>query len=56
MPSSPLILPLESCTDPALAGEKAAGLARLIAQGFRVPPGLCVTTQAYRDMLQAGGG
>ena len=55
MPSSPLILPLESCTDPALAGEKAAGLARLIAQGFRVPPGLCVTTQAYRDMLQAGG-
>jgi rifampicin phosphotransferase len=27
----------------------------LIAKGFRVPPGLCVTTQAYRDVLQAGG-
>lgn len=46
---------MESCTDPALAGGKAAGLARLIAQGFRVPPGLCVTTQAYRDTLQASG-
>lgn len=55
MQSSPLTLPLESCTDPALAGGKAAGLARLIAQGFLVPPGLCVTTQAYRDTLQAGG-
>ena len=50
-----MILPLESCTDPALAGGKAAGLARLIAQGFRVPPGLCVTTHAYRQSLQAGG-
>jgi phosphohistidine swiveling domain-containing protein len=46
---------LESCSDPALAGGKAAGLALLIAKGFRVPPGLCVTTQAYRDTLQAGG-
>ncbi|MEO5954784.1 MAG: PEP/pyruvate-binding domain-containing protein, partial [Nitrospiraceae bacterium] len=46
---------MESCTDPALAGGKAAGLARLIAQGFRVPPGLCVTTHAYRQSLQAGG-
>ena len=50
-----MIVPLESCTDPALVGGKAAGLARLIAQGFRVPPGLCITTQAYRDTLQAGG-
>jgi len=53
--SSSLVVPLESCTDPALAGGKAAGLARLIAKGFRVPPGLCLTTQAYRDTLQAGG-
>ena len=53
--SAPLIVPLESCTDPALVGGKAAGLARLIAKGFRVPPGLCVTTQVYRDALHAGG-
>ena len=53
--SSPLVVPLESCSDPALAGGKAAGLARLIAKGFRVPPGLCVTTQAYRETLEAGG-
>ena len=53
--TSPLVLPLESCTDAALVGGKAAGLARLIAKGFRVPPGLCVTTQAYHDALQAGG-
>ena len=53
--SSPLVVPLESCTDPALAGGKAVGLARLMAKGFRVPPGLCVTTQAYRDTLRAGG-
>ncbi len=48
-----LIVPLISCTDPALAGGKAVGLARLMAKGFRVPPGFCVTAQVYRDMLQA---
>ena len=26
-----------------------------MAKGFRVPPGFCVTTQVYRDTLQAGG-
>lgn len=52
---SPLVVPLESCIVPALAGGKAAGLARLMEKGFRVPPGFCVTTQAYRDTLQAGG-
>ncbi len=50
-----LIVPLISCTDPALVGGKAVGLARLMAKGFRVPPGFCVTTQVYRDTLQAGG-
>ena len=53
--SSPLVVPLKSCSDPALAGGKAAGLARLMAKGFRVPPGFCVTTQVYRDTLQSGG-
>ncbi|GID95637.1 phosphoenolpyruvate synthase [Amorphoplanes digitatis] len=33
---------------PALVGGKAAGLAELIRQGERVPPGFCVTTEAYR--------
>ncbi|MEO6306586.1 MAG: PEP/pyruvate-binding domain-containing protein [Nitrospiraceae bacterium] len=53
--SSRLVVPLESCSDPVLAGGKAAGLARLMETGFRIPPGLCVTTQLYRDTLQAGG-
>src|SRR6185295_6538193 len=51
----PMIMQLESCSDSAVAGGKAAGLARLMAKGFRVPPGFCVTTQVYRDTLQAGG-
>ena len=53
--ASSLVMPLESSTDPALVGGKAAGLARLIRKGFRVPPGLCLTTQVYRDTLRAGG-
>ncbi|HEY6972830.1 MAG TPA: PEP/pyruvate-binding domain-containing protein, partial [Nitrospiraceae bacterium] len=51
----PLLLSLAACTDPALVGGKTAGLARLIAHGFRVPPGLCVTTEAYQSSLQAQG-
>ena len=31
-----------------LVGGKAAGLGELIQQGERVPPGFCVTTEAYR--------
>lgn len=46
------VLPLADCTDPQLVGGKAAGLARLLAAGFAVPPGICVTTEAYRDALQ----
>lgn len=51
----PLFLPLAACTDSSLVGGKAMGLARLIAAGFRVPPGLCVTTTAYRQFLDAAG-
>jgi pyruvate,water dikinase len=50
-----LVLPLESCDDPTLVGGKGAGLGRLIQSGFHVPPGLCVTIQAYRESLRAGG-
>lgn len=53
--SSPLLVPLALCSDRALAGGKAVGLAQLLRKGFRVPPGLCLTTRAYRDTLRAGG-
>ncbi|WP_244945086.1 PEP/pyruvate-binding domain-containing protein [Couchioplanes caeruleus] len=39
----------EACADHGeLVGGKAAGLGRLIRHGERVPPGFCVTTEAYR--------
>ncbi|HEX2054982.1 MAG TPA: PEP/pyruvate-binding domain-containing protein, partial [Nitrospiraceae bacterium] len=38
---------LETCLDPTIAGRKGAGLARLLQAGFAVPPGCCVTTEAY---------
>ena len=51
----PFLLPLESCTNPALAGGKAVGLQRLIHAGFRVPSGFCLTTAAYHDTLREAG-
>jgi rifampicin phosphotransferase len=51
----PLLLPLVSCTQPSLVGGKALGLARLLAGGFPVPSGLCVTTEAYRHALRVSG-
>ncbi|HEX7765138.1 MAG TPA: PEP/pyruvate-binding domain-containing protein [Nitrospira sp.] len=50
--SPPLVLLLDACTDRFLAGGKAAGLARLLAEGFPVPPGLCLTVEAYRQFLR----
>ncbi|RPJ20195.1 MAG: pyruvate, water dikinase, partial [Planctomycetaceae bacterium] len=49
----PLLLPLAACTQPSLVGGKAAGLARLLAGGFPVPSGFCVTTEAYDHALRA---
>lgn len=48
--SAPLVLDLSGCTaDRAdLVGGKSIGLARLLADGFNVPPGFAVTTAAYR--------
>ncbi len=46
------VIPVEGCTDRLLAGGKAWGLARLLAEGYPVPPGVCVTTKAYRWFLQ----
>lgn len=51
----PLLLPLAACTQPSLVGGKAVGLARLLAGGFPVPSGFCVTTKAYDLALRAPG-
>ncbi|TKB52434.1 MAG: hypothetical protein E8D50_11445 [Nitrospira sp.] len=51
----PLLLPLAACTQPSLVGGKALGLARLLAGGFPVPAGLCITTEAYEHALRAPG-
>ena len=51
----PLFLPLAACTQPSLVGGKAVGLARLLAGGFSVPSGFCVTTEAYDHALRAPG-
>ena len=48
----PLLLPLAACTQPSLVGGKAVGLARLLAEGFTVPSGFCVTTEAYDHALR----
>ncbi|MEK6670467.1 MAG: PEP/pyruvate-binding domain-containing protein [Nitrospirota bacterium] len=51
----PLLLPLAACTQPSLVGGKALGLARLLAGGFPVPAGLCITTEAYEHALRTPG-
>ena len=51
----PLILPLLQCTDLHLVGGKAYGLARLVAAGFPVPPGICLTAECYRQALTTCG-
>src|ERR1700722_17037243 len=42
-----------AATVPAVGG-KGASLARLARAGLRVPPGFCVTTQAYLDFVARG--
>jgi rifampicin phosphotransferase len=51
----PLFVSLAACTQPPLVGGKAVGLARLLAGGFPVPSGFCVTTEAYDQALRASG-
>jgi phosphohistidine swiveling domain-containing protein len=50
-----LLLPLAACTQPSLVGGKALGLARLLAGGFPVPSGFCITTEAYDGALRVPG-
>ena len=52
---APLVPPLAQCHDASLAGGKAAGLARVLKAGLKVPPGCCLTTCAYRTALEAVG-
>ncbi len=51
----PVILPLAECHDIHLTGGKAVGLAQLIAGGFSVPSGVCVTAEAHTQCLRASG-
>src|SRR5262249_13068069 len=51
----PLLLPLADCTQLSLVGGKAIGLARLLAGGFPVPSGFCVTTEAYDHAFRTSG-
>jgi phosphoenolpyruvate synthase/pyruvate phosphate dikinase len=55
MASENFLIPLASCSDPALVGGKAAGLGRLVRSGFHVPPGLCLTIDAFHEALRAAG-
>ena len=41
--------------DPALVGGKGANLSRLVSGGFPVPPGYCITADAYRYLLNVTG-
>jgi len=45
------VLPLRKATDPAIAGGKAAGCARLLALKQPVPDGFVVTTRAFREFM-----
>ena len=51
----PFVLPLSRSTELSLVGGKAAALGRLLAAGFPVPDGCCVTTHAYERSLEAIG-
>ncbi len=41
----------ERARRPALTGGKTANLARLLSASFRVPEGLCVTTEVYHKLI-----
>lgn len=42
-----------SCAEPSIAGGKGANLARMTAAGLPVPPGFCITTEAYADFVES---
>src|SRR5258707_8401069 len=53
-PAGPFIEWLGSATSgPERLGGKAASLDRLARMGFRIPPGFCLTTDAFRAQVAA---
>src|SRR3990172_2309159 len=50
-----LVVPLAELdrSSTAIAGGKAANLGELLRAGFPVPDGVCVTTEAYRRVIDA---
>lgn len=50
------VIPLSEAVDVDASeiGNKAAGLAELLASGQRVPPGFCITTAVYRERVAQG--
>ncbi|HSE45321.1 MAG TPA: PEP/pyruvate-binding domain-containing protein, partial [Gemmatimonadales bacterium] len=55
MGDRPFVLPLAASLDIPLVGGKAAGLGLLIRHGYRVPPGICLTTAAYDAHCREAG-
>ena len=53
----PLILSLNEITPTHLPwmGPKASNLSRMLAAGFPVPPGFCLTTHVFPEVLSKGG-
>jgi len=53
----PLVVPLSEAasTGEKWVGGKAARLSELLAAGYRVPHGFCITTRAYHRFLEDGG-
>jgi rifampicin phosphotransferase len=56
-PGNELVLPLDGAhgAEPAIVGGKGAWLDRLAAAGFRVPPAVALTTEAYRAYVRGAG-
>ncbi len=56
-PAQKLVVPLDGgASDPHLVGGKAASLVNLVDLGFRVPPGFCLTTEAFEVQRRATPG
>jgi len=55
--NTPLVLPLAEAAPlgERWVGGKAARLSELLAAGYRVPDGFCVTTRAYQQFVEDGG-
>lgn len=54
--TAPLVIPLETVhsSEVAAVGRKAVNLARMNRIGMPVPPGFCVTADAYREHVMSG--